>query len=118
MRKVNELLREVIAEEVGGLKDPRIGFVTITGVDTAPDLRHATVYYTVLGTPEEAAETGAALQHAHSRFQRAIASQVRMRYTPVLEFQVDEAVERGLRINQILHDLEVEQIEREEADEE
>lgn len=118
MRKVNELLREVIAEEVNGLKDPRIGFVTITGVDTNPDLRHATVYYTVLGTPEEVAETGEALQHAHSRFQRAIASQVRMRYTPVLEFRVDEAVERGLRISQILHDLEVEEAEQGRADEE
>lgn len=118
MRKVNELLREVIAEEVSGLKDPRIGFVTITGVDTNPDLRHATVYYTVLGTPEEVAETGAALQHAHSRFQRAIASQVRMRYTPVLEFRVDETVERGLRISQILHDLEVEEADQGRADEE
>ena len=118
MRKVNEQLREIIPEEVGGLKDPRIGFVTITGVDTNPDLRHAIVYYTVLGTPEEVAETGAALQHAHSRFQRAIASQVRMRYTPVLEFRVDETVERGLRISQILHDLEIEEAEQGRADEE
>ena len=108
MRKVNESLREVIAEEVNGLKDPRIGFVTITGVDTAADLRHATVYYTVLGTPEEVASTGDALSHAHSRFQRAIANQIRMRYTPVLTFEVDDAVERGIRINKILRDLEAE----------
>lgn len=120
MRKVNELLREVIAEEVNGLKDPRIGFLTITGVDTGADLRNATVYYTVLGTPEEVVSTGEALEHAHSRFQRAIANQVRMRYTPVLTFELDDAVERGIRINRILHELELEQeqAERERTDEE
>jgi ribosome-binding factor A len=49
MRRVNELLRESIAEEIARLKDPGLGFVTITGIDTAPDLRSARVYYSVLG---------------------------------------------------------------------
>ena len=64
MYKVNELMREIIAEAVSELKDPRIGFVTITGVDTSPDLRHAVVYFSVLGTAEEEAATASALASA------------------------------------------------------
>jgi ribosome-binding factor A len=102
MRKVNELLREILAEEVTELKDPRIGFLTITGVDTAPNLRNATVYYSVLGDDDERAATGEALAHAHSRLQRAIANQARLKYTPVLDFRVDPSIDEGLRIEQIL----------------
>ena len=105
MRKVNELLREVIAEEVTRLKDPRIGFVTITGVRTAPDLRRATVFFSVLD-PEDADATAAALQSAHHRIQQTIARVGHLKYTPVLEFKIDEALERGLRISRLLHDLE------------
>jgi ribosome-binding factor A len=105
MRKVNELLREILAEEVTELKDPRIGFLTITGVDTAPNLRHATVFYSVLGDEEAMVATGEALTRAHSRLQRAIARQARLKYTPVLEFEPDAAIEQGLRINEILHHL-------------
>jgi ribosome-binding factor A len=105
MRKVNELVREIVAEEVTELKDPGIGFVTITGVDTSPNLRNAVVFYSVLGTEEEIEATGEALQRAHSRLQRAVARQTRLKYTPVLHFEPDAAVERGVRINRILHDL-------------
>jgi ribosome-binding factor A len=63
------------------------------------------VFYSVLGGAEEAATTGAALQRAHSRLQRAVARQARLKYTPVLQFAADEAVERGTRINRILHEL-------------
>lgn len=107
MRKINELLREVIAEEVMRLKDPRLGFVTVTDVRTASDLRRATVYYTVL---DEADREGSAvaLQSAHHRIQTAIAKQAHLKYTPVLEFALDDALERGLRINQLLHELEEE----------
>lgn len=105
MRKVNELLREVIAEEVARLKDPRLGFVTVTDVRAAPDLRRATVYYSVLDE-EDREGTGAALASAHHRLQRAIASQAQLKYTPVLDFEHDEALERGLRISKLLQDLE------------
>ncbi len=105
MRKVNELLREILAEEVTELKDPRIGFVTITGVDTAPNLRNATVFFSVLGDEDAMEQTGEALTHAHSRLQRAIARQARLKYTPVLEFRPDMAIEQGLRINEILRHL-------------
>ena len=108
MRKVNELIREVVAEEITGLKDPRIGFVTITGVDTAPDLRHATVFYSVLGSAEEQAATAAALTHAAPHLQRAVASQTRLKFTPHLEFAIDPSIEHGLRIDAILHEIESE----------
>lgn len=105
MRKIDELVREVLADEVGRLKDPRVGFVTITGAETSPDLRHATVFYSVLGTDEERAATATALTHAAPHLQARLAGQVRMKFTPVLEFRVDPSIEHGARINQLLHDL-------------
>ena len=114
MRKVNELLREVIAEEVTHLKDPRIGFVTITAVQAAPDLRKASVFFSVL-EPDKAESTREALESAHHRIQRAIATQARLKYTPVLEFQQDDALERGLRINELLTQLDNENDEAAEA---
>ena len=109
MRKVNEHLREVIAEEVTGLKDPRLGFVTVTGVECAPDLRHAIVWYSVLGTAEEQSATAEALESAAPKIQAVVGSQVRLKYTPVLEFRVDPSIEHGARISKILHDLETEE---------
>ena len=105
MRKINELLREVVAETVVDLKDPRVGFVTITGVATAPDLRHATVYYSVLGDAEEAAATQEALDHAAPYLQSVVARQVRMKYIPKLHFALDDTIARAMRINRILHDI-------------
>lgn len=102
MRKVNELLREVVAEEVRDLVDPRLGFVTVTAVDTSPDLRSATVFYSVLG---EDVDSAAGLKSAAPRIQAAIGNQVRMKYTPKLTFEVDEALAQGLRINELLHSL-------------
>ncbi len=105
MRKVNELVREVVAEAVLDLKDPRIGFLTITGAETSPDLRHAVIFYSVLGTEEEKVETAEALRRSASRLQAVIGSETRLRYTPVLEFRVDPAIDQGIRISQILSDM-------------
>jgi ribosome-binding factor A len=105
MRKVNELLREVIAEEVTLLKDPGIGFVTITGVETSPDLRNATVYYSVLGTDEEQQATAEALERATPRLQAWLGPQVRMKYTPRLLFLRDPAIDSGLKIEERLREL-------------
>ncbi len=105
MRKVNELLREVIAEEATQLKDPRIGFLTITGVDTAPNLRTARVFYSVIGDDDQQAETAAALKSAAKRFQASIGSQTRLKYTPVLEFRPDPAIDQGIRIDALLQRL-------------
>jgi ribosome-binding factor A len=106
MRKVNELLREVIAEAVTELKDPGLGFLTITGVDATPDLRTAVVYYSVLGTDEEVAETGAALGRAAPHIQSIAGSQIRMKYTPRLTFRLDPSISEGIKIDRLLRELE------------
>mgnify|MGYP001812502821 FL=1 len=105
MRKVNELVREVVADAVQDLKDPRIGFVTITGAETSPDLRHAVVYYSSLGGEQEKADSAAALASATSRIQSALGAQTRLRYTPKLTFKVDPSIDQGLRISEILTEL-------------
>jgi len=105
MRRVNELLREVIAEEVERLKDPGLGFVTITGVDTAPDLRNARVYYSVLGDDDQPRNTAAALGRASSRIRAVVGEQVRLKYLPELRFEPDSAIEQGMRIEEILQGL-------------
>jgi len=106
MRKVNEALREVIAEEIAGLKDPRIAFVTVTEVSCAPDLRTARVYYSVMGSGAEARATAAALASAGRKIQGAVARRVRLKYTPVLHFAVDPSIEQGVRISEILRQIE------------
>ncbi|MGI9642238.1 MAG: 30S ribosome-binding factor RbfA [Acidimicrobiia bacterium] len=105
MRKVNELVREVVADAVVDLKDPRIGFLTITGARTSPDLRHAVVYYSVMGTDDEKAGTAEALARATPRIQSVLGSETRLRYTPKLTFEVDPSIDEGIRISQILSDL-------------
>ncbi len=105
LRRVNVRVREVIADEVERLKDPGLGFVTITGVDTAPDLRSARVYYSVLGDDDEHEATQAALERAAGRLRREIGSRVRLKYLPELRFEPDGAIEHGLRIEQILRDI-------------
>ena len=105
MRKVNELVREVVADAVVDLKDPRIGFLTITGAKTSPDLRHAVVYYSVMGTDEEKAGTAVALARATPRIQSVVGTETRLRYTPKLTFEVDPSIDEGIRISQILSDL-------------
>ncbi len=105
MRKVNELVREVIADAVPGLKDPRIGFVTITGAETSPDLRYAIVFYSAMGSDEEKQATAAGLTSAIPHLQRVLGREVRMRNTPKLEFRVDPAIDEGLKINEMVKTL-------------
>lgn len=105
MRKVNELLREVIAESVVSLKDPGLGFLTITGVDTSPDLRNADVFYSVLGTEEEQEATGKALDRAAPHIQEVAARQIRLKYTPRLTFRVDTSIDEGIKIDRLLKEL-------------
>lgn len=103
MRRVNEAVREVVSARIAeGLRDPRIGFVTVTAVDTSPDLRQARVYVSVLGSPEQREETLAGLGSAHGLLQQAVAGGLRMKRTPTLEFVFDESVDRGMRITELL----------------
>jgi ribosome-binding factor A len=104
-RRVNEAVREVVSARIAeGLRDPRIGFVTVTAVETSPDLRHARVYVSVLGSDEERAATLAGLDSAHGVIQQAVGSELRMKRTPSLQFVFDESIDRGMRITELLDD--------------
>ena len=105
MRRVNEQLHEIIAEEVTRLKDPGLGFVTITGVSTSPDLRNARVYYSVLGDAAQRESTQAALARASSRIRAATGERIRLKYLPKIDFEFDDSVDRGIRMDQLLRDL-------------
>ncbi len=103
MRRVNEAVREVVSARLAeGLRDPRIGFVTVTSVDTSPDLRQARVYVSVLGSDEERAATLAGLESAHGLLQQSVATELRMKHTPTLQFVFDESIDRGMRITELL----------------
>jgi len=105
MRRVNEALREVLSEGIGDLKDPRIGFVTITGVVTSPDLRSARVFVSVLGSERKRDRSLAGLTAAHGVLQARIARELRMKRTPQLAFEYDPTVERGVRMTQLIDEL-------------
>ena len=103
LRRVNEAVRQVLSDAITqDLKDPRVGFVTVTGVEVSPDLRHARVFVSVLGDAPVRAETLEALQRAHPLLQSQIAKELRMKRTPELKFVYDETVDRGMRINELL----------------
>jgi ribosome-binding factor A len=105
MRRVNELLRHIVGEAMGELKDPRIGFVTVTGVETSPDLRHARVFVSVLGSTRKREQTIAGLNSAHGVLQARIGREVRLKRTPQLSFEYDPSVERGVRMTHLIDEL-------------
>jgi ribosome-binding factor A len=102
---VNEAIRQVLSDAVPGLKDPRIGFVTVTGVRATKDLNQATVWVSVLGTEEERERTLEGLRAAHGVLQGHVARELGLRRTPVLSFEYDPSVERGVRLTQIIDEL-------------
>jgi ribosome-binding factor A len=107
MRRINEVLREVIGATISTeLSDPRIGFVTVTSVETSPDLRAAKVFVSVLGTDEEREATLDGLRSSHGVIQSKIAGETRMKRTPTLSFHYDPTVETGMRIAKLLEDEE------------
>ena len=105
MRRVNEALREVLSEGVGALKDPRVGFVTLTGVEASSDLRHARVFVSVLGSERKREQTLAALAAAHGVLQARIGRELRLKRTPQLAFEYDPTVERGVRMTRLIDEL-------------
>ena len=105
MRRVNAAVREVLAEAVGELRDPRIGFVTVTGVKTSADLRHAQVFVSVLGSERKREKTLAGLEAAHGVLQARIAAELRLKRTPQLTFEYDPSVERGVRMSHLIDEL-------------
>ncbi len=103
MRRVDEALRVVLSDAIArDLKDPRIGFVTVTGVSTSPDLRHATVHVTVLGDEEAREATMAGLASAHGVLQRRLGRELKLKHTPTLDFAWDATTEQALRIDALL----------------
>jgi ribosome-binding factor A len=107
MRRVDEAMRAVLSEAIAmGLKDPRIGFVTVTGVKTSPDLRHAQVYVSVLGSELERADSLRGLHSAHGYLQRRLADELTLKHTPSLSFHYDESVDHGMRISALVSELE------------
>jgi ribosome-binding factor A len=109
MRRVNEAIREVLSEAIAaGLKDPRIGFVTVTSVDTSRDLRTAKVYVSVLGDEAEQQESLDGLERSRGYLQSLIGRQLALKHTPQLTFIRDESIEQGLRIEKLLKEMESE----------
>ena|SRR5436190_10156500 len=104
MRRINEVLREVIGAAIAELSDPRIGFVTVTSVETSPDLRAARVHVSVLGSDEERETTLSGLRSSHGVLQSKIAAETRMKRTPTLSFRYDETIEQGIRISKLLEE--------------
>lgn len=101
MRKVNSVVREVLAEEIEMLADPRLDLVTVTSVDTSPDLRSAVVFVSTLDLTH-GDEVLTALNRVAPRLQAALARQVRLKYTPKLSFQLDSGIVEGERIDALL----------------
>jgi ribosome-binding factor A len=103
MRRIDEAIRQVIGEAVAGeLKDPRVGFVTVTDVRTSADLSHARVYVSVLGDEPQREISLEGLRSAHGYLQRRVASELRFKRTPTLAFVYDDTVDRALRIDELI----------------
>ena len=105
MRRVNESVRQVLSEALPELKDPRIGFVTLTGVETTTDLRYARVFVSVFGPERKRQATLDALTAAHGVLQGRIARELRMKRTPQLTFEYDRTVEEGVRMSKLIDEL-------------
>jgi len=103
MRRVDEAVRAVLSDAIAkDLQDPRVGFVTVTGVKTSPDLRHARVYVSVLGDERARSDSLAGLRSAHGFLQGRVAVELMLKHTPALAFEYDESVDRGMRISRLL----------------
>ncbi len=103
--RVGEEFREVLAEHIQKLKDPRLGFVTVTGVKVSPDLKHAWVAYTLLGDERERAGSRAALTSAAPHLRAVLGREVRLKFVPDLEFEEDTSYQEGQRIDELLSEL-------------
>ncbi len=103
MRRVDEAMRAVLSDVIATeIKDPRVGFVTVTGVKTSTDLRHARVYVSVLGDDVVRADSLDGLRSAHGFLQRRLASELKLKHTPALAFEYDDSIDHGMRITELL----------------
>jgi ribosome-binding factor A len=105
MRRVDEAMRQVLADALASeLKDPRIGFVTVTDVKTSPDLRHARVYVSVLGSGPEQTATLEGLRWAHGYLQGRVAGELRLKRTPELQFELDHTPAQAARLERLIEE--------------
>ena len=104
-RRVNEAIRQVLSDTIPTLKDPRIGFVTVTGVEAATGFAHATVFVSVFGSEEQRERTLDGLRAANGVLQSQVARELRLRRTPVLTFEYDPTVEQGVRLGKMIDEL-------------
>jgi ribosome-binding factor A len=102
VRRVDRAIRQVLADVAGSLKDPRVGFVTVTDVRTTGDLRSARVYVSVLGDDDDREATLDGLRHAHGHLQARIAGQLGLKRTPTLEFVYDDTADRARRVDELI----------------
>jgi ribosome-binding factor A len=110
MRRVDGAVQEVLSDAITQhLKDPRVGFVTVTAVKTSPDLRHARVYVSVLGDDEAREASLEGLRSAHGYLQRQVGTALRLKHTPTLSFEYDDSVDRSLRIGELLDDADIDE---------
>lgn len=115
--KVAEAIHELVSGILmRGLKDPRIGFVTITGVKVTDDLHLATVYFSVVGNEEEKSATQKGLNSARGFIRKEMGSQLRLRYIPDLIFRYDDSLEYGNRIENLLNEISAEKGEDDTED--
>jgi ribosome-binding factor A len=105
MRRINEALREVLSEGIGELKDPRIGFVTVTGVRASTDLRQATVFVSVLGSERKRDATLAGLESSRAPLQARVNRELHLKRTPQLRFEYDQTIEEGVRLSKLIDEL-------------
>jgi len=103
-------LKEAIKEEISDLiqkdlKDPRIGFITITAVEVSPDLRHATIFFSLLGTPSEKEETLAGLESAKGYLRTELGKRIRLKFLPDLSFKLDQSFEKSQRITELIQKI-------------
>jgi ribosome-binding factor A len=107
MRRVDEAIRQVLGDAVSGeLKDPRVGFITVTDVRTSADLRHARVYVSVLGDAQQREASLDGLRSAHGFLQARIAGELRLKRTPTLEFSYDDTTDRAMRVGALIDEIE------------
>ena len=102
MRRVNEAVREVVSAHIDDLKDPRVGFVTVTSVETSPDLRRARVFVSVLGSEDDREQALAGLESARGFLQAKVNEELRMKRTPALSFLYDPSIDHGMRMSALL----------------
>lgn len=115
--RVQDLLKKEISQIIlEMLKDPQIGFVTITGVQVTADLKSAKVFYSVLGTPQQRQDTASALSRARGFIQAEINRRIRMKRVPQVSFEFDGSLEYGDRIDKIIEELHKEEKQKNEEE--